>query len=325
MSAPVIHWFRQDLRLHDNSALFAAIASGRPVVPVYVFDDATPAPPAPGGASRWWLHQSLSELRSSLQALGSDLVLRRGSARNALKRLIADIGAETVFVTRCYEPDAAATERDLSGVLRERGVELRRFGGGLLFAPETITNKEGRPYRVFTPFYRACLDRLPAMSPAESPSAIPAPDRFPESDRLVDWGLAPTAPDWAGGLRETWTPGEQGAETRLDAFLDDTVVDYGTLRDRPDKSGTSMLSPHLHFGEISPRHCWRRTVLAAGIDDRGDDEGHTTFLRELIWREFSYERPLPLESGWVVKAPLGGSLDGRGQTSRYRKASSIGP
>jgi deoxyribodipyrimidine photo-lyase len=287
MSAPVIHWFRQDLRLHDNAALSAAISSGRPVVPVFLFDDAAPERETPGGASRWWLHQSLSSLASSLRRFGSDLVLRRGAAPDVLSALIADTGATAVHMTRCYEPYAAAIERELSKKLTKIGVELRRFGGGLLVEPENIATREGRPYRVFTPFDKACLSQLSTASPVALPRAIPAPQSLPEGDLLEDWGLEPSTPDWAGGLRATWIPGEHGAESRLDSFLDNTLGDYEKLRDLPGKNGTSRLSPHLHFGEISPRQCWHQTVLAAEMGGQSDS-GATAFLRELVWREFSY-------------------------------------
>jgi deoxyribodipyrimidine photo-lyase len=286
LPAPVIHWFRQDLRLEDNPALRAAVAAEGPVIPVYILDDQTPGKWALGGASRWWLHYSLCALRESLRALGSDLVLRRGPPVDVLAQLIAETGAATVFMTRCYEPHAAALEPDLAQALKSQGVGLRRFGGNLLFEPEAIENREGRPYRVFTPFYKAFQAKPWGIQAADRPDVIPRPTAFPSSDRLEEWALTPTAPDWSVGLRETWTPGEAGARARLSDFLEAHVQDYVAQRDRPDTTGTSRLSPHLHFGEISPRTCWQQARLAAEQSEGGD--GHAGFLRELVWREFSY-------------------------------------
>jgi len=300
VKSPVILWFQQDLRVQDHPALSAAVACGRPVVPVYILDDEAPGVWAPGGASRWWLHNSLASLRSSLEKLGSGLILRRGPARKVLARLIAETGATSVFVTRRYEPHAANLERELAADFTKGGIDFRRFGGTLLFEPEALATKEGRPYKVFTPFYKACLAKFPAASPAKAPSPLAAPPQLSRSDRLADWDLLPASPDWAGGLRATWSPGEQGAEARLDTFLTSVMGDYETDRDRPDKPGTSRMSPHLHFGEISPRLCWQRAKLALEMNGHRGESGCTAYLRELIWREFSYHllhhwRSLPEE------------------------------
>ncbi len=288
MKSPVILWFQQDLRVQDHPALSAAVASGRPVVPVYILDEEGSGRWAPGGASRWWLQNSLASLRSSLEKLGSGLVLRRGPARKVLATLIAETGATSVFVTRRYEPYTAKLERTLAAALKKDGIEFSRFGGTLLFEPDALATKEGRPYKVFTPFYKACLARLPTTSPAKAPSSVAAPPQLPNSDRLADWALLPTSPDWAGGLRTTWAPGEQGAGARLDTFLTNAITDYERCRDRPDKPGTSQISPHLHFGEISPRLCWQKARFALEMNDHRGESGCTAFLRELIWREFSY-------------------------------------
>jgi deoxyribodipyrimidine photo-lyase len=285
---PVILWFQQDLRVQYQPALSAAVASGRPVVPVYILDQQGSGRWAPGGASRWWLHNSLASLCSSLEKLGSGLVLRRGPASRVLATLIAETGAESIFVTRRYESYAAGLECALAADFKKDGIEFRRFGGSLIFEPEALATKDGLPYKVFTPFYKACLARLPAASPAKAPSSIAALPQLPKSDRLADWALLPTSPDWAGGLRTTWAPGEQGAGARLDTFLTNAMTDYERCRDRPDKRGTSQISPHLHFGEISSRLCWQKIRFALEMNDHRGESGGIAFLRELIWREFSY-------------------------------------
>ena len=287
MNAPVIHWFRRDLRLGDNPALGAAARSGAPLIALYIFDDETPGRWRPGGAGRWWLHHSLESLDCALRQRGSALMLRRGPAVDVLPRLAAETGARAVYATRRYEPWAAEEENRLAERLVATGVEFRRFGGTLLFEPEAIRTQSGGPFRVFTPFHRACLAAPPPAAPLAIPDVLPVPAVRPRSDRLVDWGLLPAKPDWSGGLGETWTVGEGAANRCLDDFLDDALVRYPADRDRPAVDGTSRLSPHLHFGEISPRVCWHRVALAADVRGGGLGVGAASFLRQLVWREFS--------------------------------------
>ncbi|MDX1431591.1 MAG: deoxyribodipyrimidine photo-lyase [Gammaproteobacteria bacterium] len=281
MNAPVIHWFRRDLRLADNPALAAALAGRAPLVAVFVLDDATPGAWAPGGASRWWLHGSLQALAADIDSLGGRLVLRRGESVAALTRLVDETGAREVHWTRCYEPHARALDEALDAALGER-VALHRHGGNLLFEPVAVRTAKDEPFRVFTPFWRACR-RLPEPHrPLAAPTRIDfAPP--PAAERLEDWWLRPSAPDWAAGLRERWTPGERGAGERLEHFAEARVRDYEGLRDRPGAAGTSQLSPHLHFGELGPRQVWHRLRAAAA-----GAPGVESFLRELGWREFSH-------------------------------------
>ncbi len=286
-AAPILLWFRQDLRLTDNRALSAALATGRPVMPVYVLDDDTPGPWRLGGASRWWLHQSLASLGRDLQKLGSRLILKRGLTPRVLAALAEEIGAAAVDATRSYEPWALDLEQGLAVQLEAGGCSFKRFSGSLLFEPETLRTKAGDPFRVFTPFYKACLNLELPKPPLPRPEHIPCPEVWPESDRLEGWSLTPKCPDWAKGFHEHWQPGEAGAKDRLSRFLDEAMAGYGDQRDRPDKPGTSRLSPHLHFGEISPHQCWH-AVEDRLAGDRLGSNGGGSFLRELVWREFSY-------------------------------------
>ena len=168
------------------------------------------------------------------------------------------------------------------------GATFRRFAGGLLFEPEVPRTKSGDPFRVFTPFYKACLTLDAPKPPLPRPeSSLSAPADWPGSEGLEDWGLLPTEPDWAGGMREAWEPGEAGAKARLLWFLDEAMGGYSDQRNRPDRPGTSGLSPHLHFGEVSPHQCWQAVENRLAEDDRGA-RGGRSFLRELVWREFSY-------------------------------------
>ncbi|MBB6253911.1 cryptochrome/photolyase family protein [Nitrospirillum iridis] len=279
-AAPVIVWLRQDLRLADNPALTHAAQSGRPVVALYILDDQTPGPWALGGASRWWLHHSLSALGDALAALGCPLVLRRGRADVALRALARETGATAVVWNRCYEPHAIARDSALKADLKDEGISVDSFNAALLAEPWTVKTGSGGPYKVFTPFWRAVREGLDPGPPLPAPRKLFALPTPPDGDRLADWGLLPSRPDWAGGLRDAWTPGEAAAQRRLADFLAQAVRRYPEGRDYPARPLTSRLSPHLHFGEISPRQIW------AAVDHDGD--GVAEFLRELGWREFCH-------------------------------------
>ncbi len=282
----IIHWFRHDLRLADNPALTAAAESGATIVPVYILDDEANHPHTPGAASRWWLDGSLRSLDASLRGKGSRLVLRRGSPITILMALAIETKCEAIHFARGYEPRQRQIETDLRDACRNAGIEARRYAGTALFEPESIATKTGERYRVFTPFWKACLDRGAPVRSLPAPAELEAPAEWPASDPLASWKLLPTKPDWAGGMRESWQPGEAGANERLNAFLDGPSTNYANDRDRPDKQGTSRLSPHLHFGEISPRQCWN-AARAKSTADPSREAGLASFVREVGWREFS--------------------------------------
>lgn len=281
-SRPVIVWFRQDLRLTDNPALGAAAQGGRPIVPVYIRDDDAAGRWAPGGAARWWLHGSLESLAAALAGKGASLVLRSGPAADVLQALVAETRASAVYWNRCYEPFAVARDGKIKAALAARGIDAQSFNAALLFEPWTVRTRSGGPHRVFTPFWRACLARPEPARPLPAPTRLASPAGTIRSERLEDWSLRPTRPDWAGGFRATWSPGEAGARARLDAFLASGVSEYKNARDFPGRQGTSRLSPHLHWGEIGPRQVWHAVRAAAGAD-----AGAETLLTELGWREFS--------------------------------------
>ena len=292
--SPVVVWFRQDLRLRDNPALASAVASGRPVVPLFVLDEESPGVRSLGGASRWWLHESLRSLTADLADSGLGLVLRRGPSAEVVREVARETGAGRVVWNRCYEPGSIDRDAAVRAALRAAGVEAARVGGALLLEPEQIANQQGEPYRVFTPFWRRLreLYRPPEPQPATSPtrhpaSARPTPDPMAVSERLEAWRLQPTSPDWAGGLRETWEAGEAAARRRLASVLAGPVARYRRDRDRPDLAGTSRLSPHLHWGEIGPHQVWRAAapLLEPHHPAAG---GAEALLRQLAWRDFSH-------------------------------------
>jgi len=282
-------WFRRDLRLADNPALDAAVAIGRPVIPVYICDDADAGEWSPGGASRWWLHGSLSALSSEIEARGNRLILKTGPAEAVINELISETGATSVYWNRRYEPWATRRDEKIKTALKGKGMEARSFNAGLLREPWAITTQKGEPYKVFTPFWKALRASGEPDQLKPAPQRIPAPNDFSKSDDLNSWGLLPTKPDWASGLRDAWTPGEDAAQSRLHDFIDAAVFDYQDKRNLPGVSGTSRLSPHLHFGEIGPRQIWH-TVIASALDQTGSPmpRGAETYLSEIAWREFSY-------------------------------------
>lgn len=226
-----------------------------------------------GGASRWWLHHSLASLDRDLRAVGSRLILRRGKSHEALAAIRRETGARTVHALHHYEPWWRNAERAVG-----KAFDLRLHDGNYLAPPGTVLTGAGQPYKIYTPFWRALNERMPPAPPVGAPETLPAPEHWPASDDLADWDLLPDKPDWAGGMRAEWTPGEAGARDRLDDFVDH-AAHYEERRNLPLQEGTSRLSPHLHFGEISPATVWHAVADAGG--------SVATFLGELGWRDYA--------------------------------------
>ncbi len=278
---PTVVWLRDDLRLADNPALTAAVERNAPTVVVYLLDDVSPGIRPLGGASRWWLHHSLAALAASLEGIGGRLVLRRGAAADEIPRLVAETGADTVYWNRRY---AASREIDagLKNSLRASGVEVDSFHANLLFEPWSVTSGTGDPFQVFTPFWKTCLTRPTPRDPLPAPTALES--HAVDSDQLDDWGLLPTHPDWAGGLRERWRPGEASGAQALEDFRMGALADYHR-RDEPGHAATSHLSPHLRFGEVSPFQVWHAVQSTLPTDDT---DNIAKFLSEVGWREFNW-------------------------------------
>jgi deoxyribodipyrimidine photo-lyase len=281
MSSPVIFWFRHDLRLADHAALSAAAAQG-PVLFLYILDDETPGGWRMGAASRWWLHRSLESLATKVP-----LTLRRGRAEYVIAEVLHETGATALHFTRGYEPWAGALERRVKEACEAAGASCHRYGGYLLHEPEAVRNGQGEPYKVYTPFSKACF----AAGEPKKLRPVPAFEAWKggvRSDVLSGWKLLPAKPNWATTFEAEWTPGEEGAAARLEAFIADGLAQYDEGRDFPAQDVTSKLSPHLHFGEISPAQCWH-AVRAAQLQAGGKlDKAAEKFLKEMLWREFSY-------------------------------------
>ncbi len=284
MNKATLVWHRLDLRLADNSALSAAIERGGPVIPVFIWSPEEEAPWAPGGASRWWLHQSLQSLSEAYRRLGSRLILRSGPSLAALRSLIRETGAGAVVWNRRYEPALIARDTQIKSELKAEGLEVETFNAALLHEPWTIQNQAGKPFQVFTPFWKHCLQRPDPSLPLSAPAKVQNPSAWPKADHLASFELEPKI-NWAGGMRAAWRPGEQGAQENLDRFLKNSHDQYPTLRDRPDLTATSRLSPHLHFGELSPRQIWA-AAGRAGIAPAAWRASR--FLSEVGWREFAH-------------------------------------
>lgn len=285
MSTAIV-WFRRDLRLADNPALELALRRHARVLLLYIHAPREEAPWAPGAASRWWLHHSLVALQGSLQSRGAALQIRRGDSLAVLTELVKNSGADAVYWNRLYEPALVARDARIKQALRALGVQAHSTNAHLLAEPWEVATGQGGPYRVFTPFWRNLRTALQPRPPADAPRHIAA---FPGDGGLSpqELRLQPRIP-WDAGLHANWQPGEAGAAAALDAFGAAALRGYATQRDLPATPGTSRLSPHLHFGEISPRQIhWRLVELGR---ERGEAwrEAAEPFLRELGWREFAH-------------------------------------
>lgn len=287
MASSTLLWFRQDLRLSDNSALQAALQRGGPILPIYLWDEAAEGRWAPGAASRWWLHHSLTALQASLRAVGSDLLIRRGDSRANLLKLIEETGAEAVYWNRRYEPAIMARDAEIKATLKDKGLDVQSFSSALLFEPQTIKNKQGGPFQVFTPYWRHCLS-LPVAEPVgRVVKTLPAPAAWPKSLAVDELELRPRR-RWDLGIEATWVPGEAAGRKQLQKFVK-SVEHYADRRDIPAADASSRLSPYLHYGEVGPRQVW--AAVKALSHESGvfpANPGVQKFLAELGWREFAY-------------------------------------
>jgi deoxyribodipyrimidine photo-lyase len=283
---PLILWFRRDLRLADHPALEAAIATGRPVIPLYILEEAEGVR-RPGAASLWWLDKSLRALAADLEARGSRLILRRGDAARIVEALARETGAAALYWSRLYDGEAVARDTAIKTALKDQGVDAQSFNASLLIEPWALKTGAGEPFKVFTPFWKALRSAVGDFTLHLAPDRLTPPAQWPASDDLAGWGLHPAKPDWSKGF-DLWRPGEAGAMDRLHAFLRVPVADYPAMRDRPAVEGGSRLSPHLHWGEIGPRQVWR---AAEGVAHRHPEYAPAVdkFLSELAWREFDHQ------------------------------------
>jgi deoxyribodipyrimidine photo-lyase len=288
-NSPAIVWFRDDLRLGDHAALSAACNAGAPVLCVYILDEASEGVRPLGGAARWWLHFSLGALAKEIEAKGGRLDLFRGRAQEIIPGLAGAADAAGVFWTRRYGAAEIAVDAAIKAQLAASGVKTESFNGQLLHEPWEVKRADGGGFALFSPYWRAARGLPEPGAPLKAPAKLLAsshPTAGPPRKKLAELDLLPQKPDWAAGLRASWTPGERGARGSLSALLDGGLKDYAAGRDEPAKA-TSRLSPHLRFGEISPRQIF---AAIAATEERRDDvsAGAEKFRGELFWREFNY-------------------------------------
>ena len=281
-------WLRDDLRLDDNPALTAAVAEGRPLVLLWILDEASPGLRPRGGASRWWLYHSLAALSDDVARAGNRLILRRGPAALVVPHVIQETGARSLHWNRRRGAAEFEIDSALKRELKVDGIAVTSHLGDLLHEPTRLVSKSGTPFRVFTPFWKALRPTISDVAPLPCPDRLPPPVEDLVSDALADWRLLPTKPDWSGGIAAAWTPGEAGAHRRLETFLGEGIYSYTTERDRPDLDVCSRLSPHLRFGEISPRRIVAAVEAAREGARAPADAQIDKFLAEIGWREFSH-------------------------------------
>jgi deoxyribodipyrimidine photo-lyase len=277
-----IVWFRKDLRLKDNPALFHSARSG-PILPVYIWDETLPEQEE--GASRWWLHESLLSLARSLSSTGSPLVFARGSTKEVLVHFAKRSNAQKIVWNELTEPWAKTFDLSLKKELLSTGLKVETYPPDLLSDPESMMGKNG-PYRVFGQFWKRLRPALDPSAPFPAPERIFPPEFSVISEHLPEWGWNPSRPDWAKEMREKWIPGEEQAHMTLNTFLDERLQSYEKNRDRLDHEGYSMLSPFLHAGEITSRQIVRATLDKMHEHPGWQNDGEK-FLSELGWREFS--------------------------------------
>ncbi|HWB20534.1 MAG TPA: deoxyribodipyrimidine photo-lyase [Phycisphaerales bacterium] len=288
-ASPTLLWFRADLRLSDNPALRAALARKSPIIPLFIHSPESESPWPSGSASNVWLHHSLTALEHSLQKLNAQLIIRQGDPLTILQQLAQESSADAIFWNRRYEPAIIARDTAIKSALTKSGLTVETFNAALLADPREIRNKQGKPFQVFTPFHNALLAR------EAPPDPLPAPSRWPESTpairkleslSIADLALLPRI-KWDKRIHQHWEPGERGASARLSRFCE-IIADYKDARDRPSLRATSELSPHLHFGEISPRQIAHRISELVAKSSRKNETGASKFLAEIHWREFAY-------------------------------------
>lgn len=289
MANVAIVWFRHDLRLADHPALHQALETGARIVPLYVHCPDEAAPWTPGAASRWWLHHSLASLAQSLAQSGNRLVIRRGNSLDVLTDVINETGARSIYVHELYEPALRRRDDAIAVALDRRGISFTRVNGNLLSRPGSIATNEGAPYRVFTPYWKRFLKTWHSPEPLPAPVNIPGIDKELASLDVEALSLLPDHP-WQKKLQQHWQPGETQAQKVLAALDNEPVADYPEQRDRPAAPGTTRLSAHLHFGELSPRQVANRLEqVRSQYTGYGVSAGADTILRQLVWRDFAHQ------------------------------------
>lgn len=281
-----ILWFRQDLRLLDNKAFYHACEQHKEILPIFIWDENTPQKWQMGSAQKWWLYHSLVSLQKDLKEHGLDLYLRKGKANEILKKITFEHNIQCLYSNFSYEPYQKNQDEGLKNELLENQIEVSCYNSSLLCEPWQIQTKSGSPYSVFSQFWKAF-----EMQEIEI-KVYPKPKKFPKliqikNEDLTTWNLLPTSPNWAKGFEKYWKIGEKAAQEKLKNFTQTHLENYAQKRDFPAINGTSKLSSHLHFGEISPHLIWENCKKTFKGNQK-NSKGLETYLREIGWREFCY-------------------------------------
>jgi deoxyribodipyrimidine photo-lyase len=282
-----IIWFRRDLRIQDNAALFSGVEQGS-IVPVFIWSPEEETKRVVGEAASWWLHHSLLELDRALQRRGSKLIVRKGRSLPILKELIEETGAQAVYFNERYEPEIRFRDQQIKEALEKESIEVKAFHSNLLFPPLSIVNNQDQPYKVFTSFWKKCL-QMPIPHSKSLPTTFNSTHSDVKTLNIEELGLLPTRA-WYKKFKGYWVPGEKGAIAQLEQFIEERLSGYSIKRDYPFVQQVSRLSPHLTWGEISPRWMWHQLVEQENIVSNDGQKDIYGFLRQLVWREFGYHQ-----------------------------------
>ncbi len=286
----VIVWFREDLRLEDNPAFFTACQKAKHIIPVYIFDDQNSGRWPLGAASRWWLERSLTSLAQQLKRHGNELLFFKGDALEVLSKIAARSNAAAVYWNRLYGPAQIERDKKVKSTLRQSGIDAVSLKGNVLIEPWKVLNKSDQPYKVFTPYWNRVKQLLVNQPPSIYPllDAIPsAPKKLPDSMTIKSLKLYTGDVDWARDFPDYWQPGVGGAKNLKNTFIDAAIDNYSNQRDLPDVDGTSRLSPHLHFGELSVNQLWFDIWQSLQSESQATQQQLWSYLRQLVWRDFS--------------------------------------
>ncbi|RTK93432.1 MAG: deoxyribodipyrimidine photo-lyase [Rickettsiales bacterium] len=275
-----ICWFRYDLRIQDNPALYNAAKEGV-VLPIYILDDTNHGEWEMGSASKVWLHHSLIALNQKLE---NNLLVRKGNPITILNELVNFHKIDNIYWNRYYEPWQIDRDKKIKKIFEDQGIKVKSYNASLLWEPWDILKNDGTPYKVFTPFYKnGCLGRAHPRPPLPKPERI-SYVKSQNSTNIRDLKLLPEI-EWNKKFEKYWHIGEDAAYKRFDDFLESSLKDYKEGRNFPSKNNVSCLSPYLHFGEISTNYIWHKVISE---ENKGYIQDIDHFRSELGWREFSY-------------------------------------
>lgn len=278
--APIVVWFRDDLRLADHPALHAAAEMGVPVLCIYIFDQKSEGIRPLGAASRWWLHHSLESLASGLERIGGRLDLFSGAAAPMVATILQESGGQKLVFNRRYERAEQAVDAAVSEAAESAGIAAENFIGSVVHEPTDVTPKSGGYYKVFSPYWKAALAKGVVREPLAAPDRLRAAAPVAGTVSLDDLALLPSI-RWDTAMRETWVPGEAQAAKALASFTAEVLDRYPESRNQLAIDGSSRLSPHLRFGEVSPVQ-----VFAAADSHAGDQGAADKLKAEVGWRDF---------------------------------------